>query len=45
MKEHPDEQTRYGKLLFSDSLQDYAGWDSKVENDEPAQRIKDILSK
>ena len=44
MKEHPDEQTRYGKLLFGESLSDYAGWDDNTKKEQGgSERIKGIL--
>ena len=44
-RDHPDEQTRYGKLLFGESLSDYQGWDSDVVKKEQggSERIKSIL--
>ncbi|KAL1520789.1 hypothetical protein AB1Y20_022353 [Prymnesium parvum] len=44
VKEHPDEQTRYGKLLFSESLSDYAGWEANVENSAPSTNTKRALT-
>ena len=31
LKPSDDEATRYGKLLFGETIQDYSGWDSKQE--------------
>jgi len=43
VKEHPDEETRYGKLLFGETLSEYAGWEENVEKTEGSSRIKGLL--
>lgn len=43
VKEHPDEETRYGKLLFGETQQEYQGWEESVDAQAPSSRIKGLL--